>query len=579
MTQRSSTWAQVAQDLSDMKLARLLELSALLSADDALGGNRWADLNSFNGLFPPLLQNFTRAVLESPATYQHTATPSAPFLVRYLVETIGELQNPDGLKRIPEMSLEELVTEVLAPMWRQQVRLDGRHLYYNLFRAYATLVDVPRQIQGDIQARLQDGFIDLDTHIKTTYGCSISTLLLGPLLIYMRYSHVFNSTEPFNPAWLQMKRPDGPQMKLTHDDLVRYVAEASPHLQELYISEDLLNNYLIQYLPDDEVASLLSVLSASVETLRDQLTKPPYSEGMAAYAPLPLELRPLLKMPDGRYLIPNLRSLLLGAGRLPLTLLSTDPARVRLLNNYGQGFEAYVQALTVDRLKGHAITVVHEFEYSHPSKKTAVKSADMTLLEPSQPVTLIEIKATRLPDGGIGQGGTAAFRLLDQKITAAVCLGQDKAQHLTAVLPTPSQGALAATSQERPLVVVVYGEAVAAFSAVFRFLVSKSEHALNPHLGYFLALSIAEYEHHLEMAHERGESVIALLQESAREFANRNELQMTNQTHLGNDWPQDAFVEKFQEKLLAHLKTPASNGTPSGDSEARELHGSAPDGS
>lgn len=273
---------------------------------------------------------------------------------------------------------------------------------------------------------------------------------------------------------------------------------------------------------------------------------------MAAFAPLPLELKPLLKLPDGRLLIVNLRSFLVGLARLPLTLLSTDTERVKLMNNYGYALEAYAEALTADRLKDSTVAVVPEFAYHRPGTHQEVRSADLTLLEKGQPITLVEIKAKRLPDFGIAQAGTAAFKDLATRITETVLKGQAKASHLPDVLHADLHPSLAEVSEDTPLVVVVYGETVANFDGVFRHLIRDPGHALEPHLGHFVALSIAEYEHHLDLASETGTSAIGLLCESAREFATRDGLQMTSHLHLGNQRANTPYVERYLERLLIH---------------------------
>lgn len=183
----------------------------------------------------------------------------------------------------------------------------------------------------------------------------------------------------------------------------------------------------------------------------------------------------------------------------------------------------------------------------------------MTLIEPGKRPVLVEVKAKRLPDYGLAFPGSSAFKALDELITKTVIAGVQKAQDLSTNPPGPHASVLTAASAHPGLVVVVYGESVPNFDGVFRNLIGIT-HPLHTHLGNFLPLSIAEYEHHLEVARERGESVIDLLQKSAEEFKDRHMLRMTSHSHLGDAWPKDPFTERFLRELLQRLSTPAASG-------------------
>jgi hypothetical protein len=256
-----------------------------------------------------------------------------------------------------------LVTDVFSPMWRQQARLDARTVFdSDLARAHAVLVHFPDTLKAEIAKKQQSGHVHLDPHFKTRYGCSIDTVLQGSMLIFMRYSKIFNSTGVFNPSWLQALRPTGGQMKVNEVALKRYVEGALPYLEHLTIPEQDLTNYLSNWLPHEEIPHLLTLLSASLEELQAMLKESPFSSGIEAFAPLPLELKPLLKLPEDHYLIPNLQSMLAGMARLPLTLLANDP-NPNVMTCYGQGLEGYAVAATIDRMAGSAITAIPEYRY------------------------------------------------------------------------------------------------------------------------------------------------------------------------------------------------------------------------
>ncbi|MFD2609174.1 hypothetical protein ACFSR9_06940 [Deinococcus taklimakanensis] len=557
-----TTWEGITQEFSGIKLERLLLLSALLSADDALGGGHWSELNTFRHLHPALLQNFTRAIIASEAQYDTLATPSTAHFLFTLINGVGELQNPPNMEDIPTMDGPTLVTDVFSLMWRHQARLDGRSVFMaDVGRAHATLVHFPDQLATQIRAKQKTGYVHLDTHFKKTYGCSIDTVLQGLMLIFFRYATIFNSNGILNPSWLQQLRPDGGQMKVDEYSLRKYVDGALPQLPQLKIPEEELIAYLGRWLPPEEVPHFLALVSGTIDDLRVMLKRSPFSSGVEAFARLPLEVKPLLKLPDGQYVIPNLRSMQAGLARLPLTLLASD-SNPNVMTCYGQGLEGYVVAATEDRLAGSGTTVIPEFRYKRSGTKNSIESADATLIEPGNRPTLIEVKAIRLPDYGLALPGSAAFKGIDDLITKTVLSGLNKAEDLTTSWPSPHSATLAAASTEPALVVVVYGESVPNFDGVFRTRIN-ANHPLHPHLGRFVPLSIAEYEHHLDIARERGLSVIDLLQQSADEFKERDLLQMTSYVHLGNTWPKDPFVDRFTTDLLAGLSTDAVSDAPS----------------
>jgi len=542
----------------DVSLRRLLLLSALLSANDTYGGDYFSAGHAFSGVHPSHLQNFTRLILRSDASFESNASFSTGHLMHLLLTGVDALLNPPNLRKIPDMALEELLTDVFSLMWRQQARLDGRQvLVLNRGRAHAVLVHFPDLIAVDLKAKQKTGYVHLDTYFKSEFGCSIDTLLMGLVFIYHRYREIFNGHSVFNPVWLQTQRQETPDQPLSIGALERYLTDATPALEDLTIDPQDLTDYLGRFLPVAEVQPLLTLLSASIEELRGLMVESPYSSGVMTYAPLPLELKPFVLLPDGRYVLPNLRSLLTSMSRLPLVLLARSGDN-NVLTCYGAGLEEYTFAMTSDRVSASGTTAAAEFEYAHPDTGKPVKSADITLLEPGQRRVLVEVKAARVPEYGLALPGTAAVVNLDQLVTKTVLKGIDKASHLDTRPPPTHPKAVADTLPDDPLVVVVYGETFENFDGVFRLRINAdADHPLRPHLGSFLALSIEEYEHHLEVARERKVSVISLLIQSAVEFRDRGPLQLVNHQHLGTAWPRDPYVDQFEDELIQ--KFPSSH--------------------
>lgn len=489
---------------------------------------------------------------------------STRHLIPFLRIGVDGLLTPPNLKKIPTMSADQLVTDVLSLMKRQQDRLDGRQVFVlNNGRAHALLVHYPDVIAHQLKLKQKGGYVHLDTYFRSEYGCSIDTVLNGTRIIYMRYSKLFTDSSAFNPPWLKAMRQKHPDQRLPTEALGKYLHDVAPHLEELVIEPQDLKNYLGRWLPVDEIDPLLSLLSATVEEVRDLLAQPPYASGITTFAPLPLEIKPLILLPDGHYVIPNARSLLTGMARLPLLAL-TRAKDNNVFTCYGASVESYALAMTEDRTAGTSTTVVPEYQYRNTDTGKDVLSADITLLEVGHRRVLVETKATRVPESGMAQRGTEALTTLDNLITKTVLSGLDKARHLP-LRPPPSQpDALTGTLPDDPLVVVVYGETFSNFDVVFRSRIrTDANHPLRPHLGRFLALSLEEYEHHLEIARDHHTSVIPLLTQSADEFRDRDALQLTSHRHLGNAWPADPFVERFDTELLGKLtKAEPSLGTP-----------------
>ncbi|MEF2279395.1 hypothetical protein V3W47_13920 [Deinococcus sp. YIM 134068] len=530
----------------------MLELSAVLSALDATKGEFWATLTApaFAGLHGVSWQLFTRLTLESQAQTTHLAKPSVGFMAEYLVKNLHKFMEPS-----PEYLEFLRTTDVrgvngfTGTLWRHQVGLDGRYVFQNTNRTYALLHHYPTLHRNTWQARHQEEFYHLPDFFRELTGASVSTFLLACEALYANYVRFFNENLHFNPPWLQAywRVPEEGRPQLSVTDLKQYLNEIYPFLSEISITREKALNFLQHpklKLPADELPGVLDALISSLDDVRALLHEAPYNTGQKCFMPLPLEVKPLIELPDGKLLLPNLRSFLRAVSRLPHVLIRRAPDRKRALNAYGWSLKAYACALTEDRLRGTDMTVVAEFPYS-ASGRGGMRSAADPLLAPGKPVIQVEYKANRMHDDALSRPTDDGLTPLLNLLQKTVLKGEDKRKDLP-----EHHGAWRAADLSRDLTVMVYGESVPGADAQFyQAIVRDPTYAeLKARLGEFLPLSIEDYERHCEVAHDTGQNMHDLLMRSAEEFVGRSddELKLTAHGHLDDKWPQNVFVDQFQ---------------------------------
>ncbi|MFC3832868.1 MULTISPECIES: hypothetical protein [Deinococcus] len=366
-----STIDEIGERLNPYDLTDLLTLSALFNvSDEPLQGKVPAARTL---LVFALRRLFLLAVLRSKAAEYKTQRITA----RELDQRWTECMTVDGL-HMPEER--DTLFTLLLPLMANQLR------HQNI-----TLAARAQQVYGHLIASAPQGkkYLDVDQVFADRYGLSLVDLLRFIILL---------------EAW-QLSCGEGVDQALHLNSQVErmevwfaLVEGGRPwRLQHLQFTAERFTQAL--RIPRAVVDAALACLSATVPELRAWqdshmhlgLTDTPQT------IPFALDHRPLVRLKNGQYVLPEGSSLRIAVSHTLLTLLDAAiPADKQdaYNNTRGKALETYLLHLFQDAFPPPA-RVVSEREYWRTTRER-IKGPDLLLLDPrdDRPI-LIEAKATR----------------------------------------------------------------------------------------------------------------------------------------------------------------------------------------
>lgn len=512
----------------------LLALSTLLSWEEAVTREGTTDQEPIGAFLPltnaPVLQLLSRAVLLARTQPTASSVPGAQSITAVL-NVLGDVLSgtPDKLKRIENMTQDELFLEVMLPLIKHQFRLDARRAPDGLARAYALFFDFPSRHSMELQRRMAGQYFDLPALFEKHVGLSTLEVLMGAIAFWGIFQYRFTTTY----ASERFRTEDVVPTVSTPRQAVALEAYLNTHLygpstpqgnhaiwRNLWLSRhDALK--VLTPLPAHKRPLWLSRLSATPQTLQANFQKRAYAVGPLEHRALPLEEHPLVRMtlPElGEcFTIPNARSFMKGAPELVdrLARAHLPPEKIAPFDALrGLLQEIYLRELA-QRLP-QPYSVIPETRYKRPGRGgDPADGPDLTIIDQdARALILVESKARPFTDVARAADGTNGLKRMDELLTDAAIKARWKAADLRDATVGPyqaHQAALMRIHPDRQVVALVHSESLPGFRKAWQLMRAQPSHPLHGDPRRLIPLSMDEFEWMVEAARQTGRSLYAML--------------------------------------------------------------------
>lgn len=499
-----------------------------------------------------------RAILRSSSTEKKLA-PFTPLDWTYVHNNLISATTRPGLLDGPEPG-EVRLRRFLATLANSQFRFQENSIFDRLGRAYALLHAIPTAHRDTLQQMQKERFLDLPTVIPQAIGMSVKEFLFLGFACIALISSRFQANFVVSDELRAYTAPG------QRDTLRRHAEVIESFLTNIRQYRDWLpfqaTDLIIQDLPItslDTIQTYLGHFAKTTRELRDIAAKrPEYSEGHIPDRLHPLERYPIVRLDDGRYIIPNLRYFLmtLTEGLHYLLQEAYPDDRYNQLRGYIQ--ELYLQELLTDRLP--TATLLPETRYQ--KAKQRVDGPDITFIEDTEPVLLaIESKAKRMRIATrVAPASSALIDDLDRVFKALERL-PGKIADLYAQLPeyAPLQERIDETKGKAPIAWVVVGEGVYLLpELIYDHVQQTPGHFLQTFPYPYGVMALDIFEHAVELAASLPMPLHSLLHEYWQNGMRINDFNspVTQSLNGRVASKQDRFVLKYVTALFAGITTP-----------------------
>lgn len=544
--------------LNNKNLVDLWLTSGLLSCIDYFDGLS----HSQNFLMPTVnvenVSMFQRAILRSSSTEKKYAPFTYPEW-SYVHNNLISATTRPGLLDGPEPA-EVRLRRLLATMANSQFRFQENSIFDRLGRAYALLHVIPTDHRDTLSRLQKDRFLDLPTVIPQVIGMSVKEFLtLGFACIALIGSRFRTNVVVSD----ELRAYTAPGQR---DTLRRHAEVIESFLTNIRQYRDWLlfqaTDLLIQDAPItslDTIHTYLGHFARTTRELREIATKrPEYREGHIPDRLHPLERYPIVRLDDGRYIIPNVRYFVmtLTEGLHYLLQEAYPDDRYNQLRGYIQ--ELYLQALLTDRLPTAKLLP----ETSYLKAKQRVDGPDMTLIEDVDPVLVaIESKAKRMRI--VTRVAPASSALIDDlgRVFKALERLPGKIADLYAQLPEYAavQTHIDATKGKDPFAWVVVGEGVYLLpELIFDHVQQTPGHFLQTFPYPYGVMALDIFEDAVELAASLPMPLHAVLREYWQNSMRSNDFNSPLAQALSGRTPsnRNRFVLKYVTMLFDGISTP-----------------------
>jgi hypothetical protein len=525
---------RVADALSVFDLRMVLQYSALLSLEDISDGDLgWAEGSAFYPVMNMVTaQHFSRAILASDSDYSGRST--TPQDVLKIMSELEPMYNgsPEIGKAAASMSLAELKTTLLAPMYRQQTMLDARHFIDRMLRSYALLVALPKRYETAMRTALGPQYIDVESTYRQRFGLSVTQTLSGGFLLWMGVTRNLASHFAATAERAAFGRSIPTGAVDTHarrEALEAYLMRHAPNLHQLEVKEADLVGAIGR--GDLMMGSAwLRTFAGSITSIRNAMSTYPYVAGNVSFRALPFERYPLVRLPvlakePPRYILPNARSFARALPDLPAHVIMeqfTKEERQSVHRIRGLALEYYLHELLEDRLK--EVVRIPEITYIHRTDpgRRSVKSPDLTMLESGEKaLIIIEAKGKEFSPRVRTEQGVDYLATMDAELTRAVINSAWKIADLFDLRIDEFlsyRDELNEVNRDNCLTVLIYAENLPMFLEGWRERIHKVDHPLHAWSAPFVALSLEEFEWFVDAASAQGLSLYRLLHDHQARF-------------------------------------------------------------